>query len=47
MRGEPTEWYSVRIEIWMPEGVKREPDMALSDEKRKLSFQWLEQRLWA
>jgi hypothetical protein len=47
VRGEPTDWYSVTNEIWMPDGAKREPELALSDEERKLSFQWLEQRLWA
>src|SRR5262249_4190082 len=47
VRGEPRDWYSVRNEIWMPEGTKRVPVLALSDEERKLSFQWLKQRLWA
>ena len=45
-RGEPSDWYTVRSEIWMPAGSKQEPDLRFSDEDRKLSYQWLEQRLW-
>lgn len=47
VRGEVTDWYTVRNEIWMREGAKREPELSLSDEDRKLSYQWLQQRLWA
>ena len=47
VRGEATDWYSVRNEIWMREGAKREPDLTLGEEERKLAFQWLERRLWA
>ncbi len=45
-RGEPTDWYTVKGEIWMRDGARREPDLAFGDEDRKLSYQWLEQRLW-
>jgi hypothetical protein len=45
--GESADWYTVRNEIWMNEGSRREPDLTLSEEDRKLSYQWLEQRLWA
>jgi hypothetical protein len=31
----------------LAEGAKREPELAMIDEERKLSFQWLEWRLWA
>jgi hypothetical protein len=47
VRGEPTDWYTVKGEIWMRDGARREPDLAFRDEDRKLSYQWLEQRLWA
>ncbi len=47
VRGEPTDWYTVKNEIWMKAGAKQEPSLVFSDDERKLSFQWLEQRLWA
>jgi hypothetical protein len=46
-RGELTDWYSVKSEIWMRAGARAEPELVLSEEDRKLSYQWLEQRLWA
>jgi hypothetical protein len=46
-RGEVTDWYTVKNEIWMRDGSRAEPDLVLSEEDRKLAYQWLEQRLWA
>jgi hypothetical protein len=45
--GEPSDWYTVKNEIWMRDGARHEPDLMFSEDDRKLSFQWLEKRLWA
>ena len=40
-RGEITDWYSVKNEIWMRDGVRSEPELILSEEDRKSSYQWV------
>ena len=45
--GEPTDWYTVKSDIWMRDDARHEPGTTLSEEDRKASYQWLERRLWA